>query len=127
VARVEAGWLGGRRLDRFSRYGFDGLEGRLRGYPGASIRFDRAAVVRGSATRELARGVRAEGYFDTALVHDAGFGAGLRGYSGVGGGLQAALPLRALVSLEWGHGFQGVGPGGRRGTDSFQLTVFKPI
>jgi hypothetical protein len=127
VARVEAAWLGGRRLDRFSRYGFDGLEGRLRGYPGASIRFDRAAVVRGSATRELARGVRAEGYFDTALVHDAGFGAGLRGYSGVGGGLQAALPLRALVSLEWGHGFQGVGPGGRRGTDSFQLTVFKPI
>jgi hypothetical protein len=127
VARLEASWLGGRRLDRFSRYGFEGFEGRLRGYPGASIRFDRAAVLRGSATRELARGIRAEAYFDTALVLDPGLGPRLRGYSGAGAGLQAALPRRALLSLEWGHGFQGRGPGGQRGTNSYQLTVFKPI
>jgi hypothetical protein len=48
-SRLEMSWMGGRDLDRFSRYGFDAFDNPLHGYPTASIRYDRGAVVR-SAT-----------------------------------------------------------------------------
>ena len=46
LARVEGSWVGGHDLDRFSRYTFDSFENRLRGYPSASLRFDRGAILR---------------------------------------------------------------------------------
>src|SRR6185503_9845860 len=43
-SRLEMSWMGGRDLDRFSRYGFDAFENPLHGYPTASIRYDHGAV-----------------------------------------------------------------------------------
>jgi hypothetical protein len=41
IMRLEASALGGRDLDRFSRFTFDAFDNRLRGYPSAGVRFDR--------------------------------------------------------------------------------------
>ena len=43
---LEGSWVDGHDLDRFSRYTFDSFENRLRGYPSASLRFDRGAILR---------------------------------------------------------------------------------
>jgi hypothetical protein len=125
VARLEAAWMAGSDLDRFSRFSFDAFDNRLRGYPSAGLRFDRGGVVRSVAAWNVAPAVRLQAFADTALVRDPGFGGSLRGYSGVGAGLEAPLPWRALVSAEWGYGFQGRDRDGARGTHVFRITAYK--
>ena len=125
VARVEAAWMGGRGLDRFSRYGFDGFRNTLRGYPTATVRYDRGAVARGALTWNAARKIRLDGFLDGARVRDPGMGPGAGTYVGLGAGLEAPLPLRALASLEWGYGFQARGRSGQVGTHVVRVTAYK--
>lgn len=125
LARLEAAWTAGTDLDRFSRYSFDAFENRLRGYPSAGLRFDRGAVVRSLATWNATPRLRLDAFADTAFAHDPGFGAGLRRYSGVGAGLEAPLPWRALLAAEWGYGFEGRDREGNRGTHVLRATVYK--
>jgi hypothetical protein len=125
LLRLEGAWMAGTDLDRFSRYGFDAFENRLRGYPSAGLRFDRGAVVRTVATWTAAPGVRLDAFADTALVRDPGFGSGLRSYSGVGAGVEAPLPWRTLLAAEWGYGFQGRDRTGAPGTHVFRVTAYK--
>ena len=125
LVRLEGAWTAGTDLDRFSRYSFDAFENRLRGYPSAGLRFDRGAVVRAVGTWNVSTRVRLQGFADTALAHDPGFGAGLRRYSGVGLGAEAPLPWRALLAAEWGYGFEGRNREGGRGTHVFRATAYK--
>jgi hypothetical protein len=125
LVRLEAAWTAGTDLDRFSRYSFDAFENRLRGYPSAGLRFDRGAVVRSVATWNATPRVRLDAFADTAFAHDPGFGAGLRRYSGLGAGLEAPLPWRALLAAEWGYGFEGRDRDGDRGTHVLRATVYK--
>jgi len=125
VARLDGAWMGGRGLDRFSRYSFDGFENRLRGYPTATVRYDRGAVAHGVLTWSAARKVRLDGFLDVARVRDPGFGPRPRTYVGAGAAVEAPLPLRALASLEWGYGFQARGPAGETGTHVVRLTAYK--
>ena len=125
VARVEAAWMGGRGLDRFSRYGFDGFQNTLRGYPTATVRYDRGALTRGALTWNAARKIRLDGFLDAARVRDPGIGPGPRTYVGLGAGLEAPLPLRALASVEWGYGFQARGRSGQVGTHVVRVTAYK--
>ena len=125
VARVEGSWISGRQLDRFSRYSFDGFTNRLRGYPSASVRYDRGAVVRSVATWTPAPQFRLDGFFDYAAVHDPGFGRGLRSYPGVGAALEVPLPQRMLVAVEWGYGFEARNTDGSRGTHVIKVSGFK--
>jgi hypothetical protein len=125
LLRLEGAWMAGTDLDRFSRFGFDAFENRLRGYPSAGLRFDRGAVVRTVATWAAAPGVRLDAFADTALVRDPGFGSGLRSYSGVGAGVEAPLPWRTLLAAEWGYGFQGRDRTGAPGTHVFRVTAYK--
>jgi hypothetical protein len=125
LVRVEGAWTAGTDLDRFSRYSFDAFENRLRGYPSAGLRFDRGAVLRTVATWNATPGVRLDAFADTAVAHDPGFGAGLRRYSGVGAGLEAPLPWRALLAAEWGYGFEGRNRDGARGTHVLRVTAYK--
>jgi len=125
VARVDAAWMGGRGLDRFSRYGFDGFQNTLRGYPTATVRYDRGGVVRGALTCNAARKVRLDGFLDAARVRDPGIDPRSRTYVGVGAGLEAPLPLRALASVEWGYGFQARGRSGQQGAHVVRVTAYK--
>jgi hypothetical protein len=125
VARVEASWMGGRGLDRFSRYGFDGFQNRLRGYPAATVRYDRGAVGHGVLTWNAARALRLDGFLDVARVRDAGWGPRARTYVGVGAAVEAPLPMRALAAVEWGYGFQARGAAGETGTHVVRVTAYK--
>jgi hypothetical protein len=125
VGRVEGAWMGGRDLDRFSRYAFGSFDNRLRGYPSALIRYDRGAVLRTAVAWAAAPLVRLDGFFDTAYVHDPGFGARSRNYTGAGGAVEMPAPFGMLVALEWGYGFRGIDSSGRQGTQVFRLTGYK--
>jgi hypothetical protein len=125
VARLEALWMAGRGLDRFSRYAFDGFENRLRGYPSAAVRYDRGTVAHGVVTCNAARHLRLDGFLDAARVRDPAFGPGSRTYVGAGAAPEAPLPLGALASVEWGYGFQARGRAGDVGTHVVRVTGYK--
>jgi len=124
ISRVELAWMGGRDLDRFSRYGFDAFENPLRGYPTASVRYDRGAVAR-TATAWTWRGVRVDAFGDAALVHDPGWASPTRAYPGVGAGVESGGPFRTLLSVEWAYGFRAPRTDGGRGTQTARITVYR--
>jgi hypothetical protein len=123
-SRLEMSWMGGRDLDRFSRYGFDAFENPLHGYPTASIRYDRGAVVR-SATAWTTHRMRIDAFADAAYVHDPGWASAARTYPGVGAGIESAGPFRTLLSFDWGYGFRASRTGGGRGTQTARITVYR--
>jgi hypothetical protein len=125
VGRVEAAWMTGRDLDRFSRYTFGSFDNRLRGYPSALIRYDRGGVLRGSAAWAAGRLLRLDGFADAAFVHDPGFGERVRDYSGLGAAAEVPAPFGTLVAIEWGYGFQGLNSNGSKGTQVLRITGYK--
>ena len=125
VGRIEGAWMGGRDLDRFSRYAFGSFDNRLRGYPAALIRYDRGGVVRAAAAWAAAPLLRIDGFADTAFVRDPGFGAGHRRYTGIGAAAEVPAPFGTLLAVEWGYGFQGIDANGRRGTQVVRISGYK--
>ena len=125
TTRVEGAVMGGSGLDRFSRFAFGTFDNRLRGYPSALIRYDRGGVIRTAAAVSMFRVMRLDGFADTALVHDPGFGRRLRQYTGLGAALEAPAPFGTLVAVEWGYGLQGIDANGRRGTHVVRLSGYK--
>ena len=125
VVRGEGTWMMGRDLDRFSRMAFDAFENRLRGFPAALIRYDRGAVLRGTAAWSLGSRMRLDGFVDTAFVHDPGLSDGLTRLTGVGGALEVPAPFGMLVAAEWGYGIQGRRADGGRGTQVVRITGYK--
>src|SRR6185369_8258861 len=73
-ARVEGTAVGGHGLDRFSRYGFDALESRLTGYPTATVRYDRGAILRTTVAWQAWRAARVSGFADVSRVRDRSAG-----------------------------------------------------
>ena len=59
TGRLEASWMAGHDLDRFSRYAIDSFLNRLRGYPAGSLRYDRGLLLRAQASAALLPGLRA--------------------------------------------------------------------
>lgn len=125
VARLEGAWMAGRDLDRFSRYTFGTFDNRLRGYPSALIRYDRGAVARSALAWSAGKVARFDGFLDTAMVRDPGFGRRLRNYTGVGAAAEVPAPFGTLLSLEWGYGFRGVNGDGSLGTQVVRISAFK--
>ena len=125
VGRLEGAWMAGRDLDRFSRYTFGSFDNRLRGYPSALIRYDRGGVVRASAAWSAGGVLRVDGFLDTAYVHDPGFGASSRSYTGIGTAVEVPAPFGTLLAVEWGYGFQGINSDGRRGTQVVRVSGYK--
>lgn len=125
VTRIEASLMGGQDLDRFSRYSFGTFDNRLRGYPSALVRYDRGGVVRSSLAWSASRLLRLDGFFDTALVRDRGFGTGYRNYTGLGAAIEVPLPFGVLASIEWGYGVRGVKADGSLGTHVVRVSGFK--
>jgi hypothetical protein len=125
TTRIEGAVMAGRDLDRFSRFAFGTFDNRLRGYPSALVRYDRGAVLRTAVAWTAARVLRLDGFFDTAEVHDPGFGRGLRNYTGFGAALEAPAPFGTLIAVEWGFGVQGVNADGGRGTHVVRISGYK--
>jgi hypothetical protein len=125
TARIEAAVMSGARLDRFSRYAFGTFDNRLRGYPSALIRYDRGGVVRAALAWPVTKRARLDGFVDSAMVRDRGFGVAYRNYTGVGAALEAPAPFGLLTSVEWGFGFRGVNADGGRGTHVMRVSAFK--
>jgi hypothetical protein len=114
--------MGGRDLDRFSRYAFGTFESQLKGYPAASVRFDRGAIARSALAWNASRRVRIDAFVDAAHVDEGRDG---RGYVGVGAAAEVPLPFGMLAGVEWGFGPQGINTDGSRGTHVVRLTTFK--
>ncbi len=125
LARLEGGWVDGHDLDRFSRFTFDSFENRLRGYPSASLRFDRGAIVRSIATWTPRGRLRLDAFFDAAAVRDPGFGRAVQSYPGLGAAVEVPLPRRMLLAVEYGYGFKAWNTDGSRGTHIVKITGFK--
>jgi hypothetical protein len=125
TTRIEAAVMGGRDLDRFSRFAFGTFDNRLHGYPSALIRYDRGAVLRTALAWTAARVLRLDAFADTAQVHDPGFGPGLRNFTGLGAALEAPAPFGTLLAVEWGFGLQGVNSHGDRGTHVVRISGYK--
>lgn len=125
TGRLEASWMDGHDLDRFSRYAVDSFLNRLRGYPSGSLRYGRGLLLRAQASAALRPGLRADLFGDAGFLHDPGYGAGLRPYPGTALGLELALPRGALLTAEAGVAFEGRDREGRRGTRSLQVTAVK--
>jgi hypothetical protein len=125
TTRIEGAVMAGRDLDRFSRFAFGTFDNRLRGYPSALVRYDRGAVLRTAVAWTAAKVLRLDGFFDTAEVHDPGFGPGLRNYTGVGAAVEAPAPFGMLIAAEWGFGVQGVNADGGRGTHVVRISGYK--
>ncbi len=125
AGRIEITAQGGRHLDRFSRYGFDGFENSLAGYPAWSVRYDRGVVARGSLTWRSTRGLRVGLLGDLARVHDSGLGPGFATLPGLGLTVDVTLVGRLLLAGEWGYGFEGRDREGRRGTQVVKLTAYR--
>lgn len=125
VTRFEVAGMSGQDLDRFSRYTFGTFDNRLRGYPSALVRYDRGAVFRSALAWSMSRFARLDGFADTAVVRDRGFGTGYRNYTGVGAALEAPAPFGILASVEWGYGFRGVTADGGTGTHVIRVSAFK--
>jgi hypothetical protein len=125
TGRLEASWMGGHDLDRFSRYAVDSFLNRLRGYPAGSLRYDRGLLLRAQASAALRTGLRAGLFADLGLLHDPGYGRDLGPYPGTALSLELALPRGALLTAEAGVAFEGRDRDGRRGTRSLQVTAVK--
>jgi hypothetical protein len=125
LARIEAAWMSGTDLDRFSRYAFGTFDNRLRGYPSASIRYDRGGALRTALVWQPGGRLRIDGFADAAVVRDPGFGERHRTYPGLGAAVEAPGPWSLLVGAEWGYGLQGLNTDGTRGTHVVRLTAYK--
>jgi hypothetical protein len=125
LSRLELAAMGGSNLDRFSRFAFGTFENRLRGYPSASIRYDRGAVARGALVWQPGRSIRVDGFADLALVREPGTGGAYRGYPGFGAAAEAPGPFSLLLGLEWGYGVKGLNSDGSRGTQVVRASVYK--
>jgi hypothetical protein len=125
VGRIEGAVMAGQDLDRFSRYSFGTFDNRLRGYPSALIRYDRGAVLRGSLAWAAGRLVRVDGFLDSAVVRDPGFGRRPRNYTGAGAAVEVPGPFGTLAAIEWGYGFRGVTATGHIGSQVIRITGYK--
>jgi hypothetical protein len=123
--RLELAGMAGSGLDRFSRYAFDAFENRLTGYPIDSVRYDRGLVARSAFVWRWRPSVRVQGLFDAARVRDAGYAFEARTLVGLGAGLEAALPWRTLLAVEWGYGPQGRDRDGQAGTQTLRVTAYR--
>ena len=125
VTRIEGAVMAGDDLDRFSRYSFGTFDNRLRGYPSALVRYDRGAVLRGAMAWSMSRFARLDGFVDSAVVRDRGYGRTYRNYTGIGAAVEAPAPFGILGAVEWGYGFRGLNADGTQGTHVIRLSAYK--
>ena len=124
VGHVEAAWMAGRRLDRFSQFAFGTFDNTLRGYPVVSIRYPAGAALRSVATWNASSHVRLDGFGDIGFVR-AFEEDRWRGYPGIGAAAELPAGFGWLLALEWGYGIKGLDTNGREGTHVVRVSAYK--
>jgi hypothetical protein len=124
---VDAGYFGGERLDRFTKYQF-GLfdETRVRGVPSTAVRFAELILARGSYAFNVFDQFRFEVFYDQAWGDDPDQGLERIRFSGLGIGLNVRGPWQTIVRMEVGKALL---PDALSGAGSVvaQFLVLKPL
>ena len=124
VGRVEAAWMAGSHLDRFSQFAFGTFDNALRGYPAVSIRYSSGAVARSVATWNASSHVRLDAFADVGFVRPFDE-TRWRGYPGVGAAAEVPIGPGWLAAAEWGYGVKGINTNGTIGTHVVRVTAYK--
>ena len=122
-----AGYFGGKHLDRFSRYQF-GLfdDTRIHGVPASGLRFDELAMVRGSYTFNIFEQYRIDLFLEQASGRDRDAGKAWQSLTGTGIALNVRAPFGTILRADIGHSFL---PSRYRGIGStvLQIMFLKPL
>jgi hypothetical protein len=123
--RIEANYLDGNDLDRFSRYQFSyfGAD-RLNGFSGSGVRFDVGLLGRVGYSFNLADVIRLDLALDTARVEDLRGGAGGQNFTGIGLNANFPAPWRTVVTVGYGRALAS-DVGDFEGQQEFLLLVLK--
>jgi hypothetical protein len=101
--RLQAEWMAGRDLDRFSAFQFNFFGTRLRGFSGSGLRFDRGGTARAIYSFDLGSIVRVDLALDHARVRDPFAAAEYQSHTGVGLAGTFPGPWGTLLNLDWGY------------------------
>jgi len=122
-----AGYFGGKHLDRFSRYQF-GLfdDTRIHGVPASGLRFDELAMIRGSYTFNIFEQYRIDLFLERASGRDRIAGRRWQSLTGTGIALNVRAPFGTILRADIGHSFL---PSRYRGIGStvVQIMFLKPL
>jgi hypothetical protein len=127
---VDAEYLTGDRLDRFSKYQFSFFDTRVRGFSGSGVRFDRGTRASGSYLFNLANVVRFQATVDWARVRNEDLSAGdpelggLQRFTGAGISGNFMGPWNTLFQFDYGIAVQSDIPG-LKGEQEFEILLFK--
>jgi len=124
---VDAGYFGGERLDRFTKYQF-GLfdETRVRGVPSSAVRFAELILTRASYSFNVFDQFRVELFYDQGWGDDPGQGLERVRFYGLGVGLNLRGPRHTIIRFDVGKGFLPEALRGA-GTVVMQFLILKPL
>jgi MucB/RseB N-terminal domain len=100
--RLEASWLTGSNLDRFSQFNFSYYSHRVRGLSGAGVRFERGGIARAQYAFNLGDVIRFEAGVDYARIQDPILPDFNPRFTGVGLSGSVLGPWRTLLSFDIG-------------------------
>ncbi len=122
---LELTGLGGRDLDRFSKYQFGVFSNYLHGYGAGVVRADRAVLAKVSLGWSLANLVRVDLFLDNGLLQDTEVDDAYRHYPGVGCAFGIQGPWNLLIDLDYGYGIRCPTDDGDKGNHVVQLRILK--
>lgn len=124
---IDAGYFGGDRLDRFTKYQF-GLfdETRVRGVPATAVRFRELILARASYSFNVFDQFRMELFYDRGWGDDPQQGLERVAFSGLGFGLNMRGPRHTILRFDVGKSFLPEALRGA-GTVVLQLLILKPL
>jgi hypothetical protein len=102
--RVEANYLDGSNLDRFSQYRFT-LFGndRLSGFAGTGVRFDTGLIGRAGYSFNLFEVIRLDGIVENAWIRNPGSFDGTQSHTGAGLATNFVAPWKLVISASYGR------------------------
>jgi hypothetical protein len=122
--RVEATWLAGSNLDRFSEFSFDFFGNRARGFSGAGVRFDRGGIGRLQYAFNIQDLVRFEASLDHGYVKDSLTSEEFARFTGFGVSGNVLGPWQSILAFDVGVAVASDYPD-LKGSTEFQLVLFK--
>jgi hypothetical protein len=123
--RLEANYLAGSDLDRFSRYGF-GLFGddRLNGFAGTGVRFDKGYFLRAGYAFNLFNAIRFDLAVDQGRTRDEQRDDRWRNFTGAGLSFNIVGPWKTVIAFSYGRALAS-DVEGLSGKQEFLFTVLK--
>jgi len=100
--RLEASWLAGSNLDRFSEFSFDFFGDRVRGFSGTGVRFNRGGIARLQYAFNIQDVVRFEASLDHGYVRDGLTSEDFARFTGFGVSGNVLGPWQTILAFDVG-------------------------